>query len=305
MAFIFDTDIFCPPGSGQVAPSYGTDVAIFHLKQLLKAAGWTVPSSSDGITYNPSGDQITSANSGAVAGGMGNDNAWFVVRSPDGHAWCFQRGVGADFSEMGYAISVSRAAGFIGGSPDAVTPPTADDQGILTDLINNFFGFQTPRRYNIGAENVAPYRFWASPLVNNVYENNNGLLVMDTLSACSGPGLDPDPFIYIARIFGGYSRANTPEQRFSRLDQVTNFNASGSNPLNGKDDYTPITYAFSSRGQGYKGNTSMLYATTNQRRPGTTLMKTTPGDLLIIGPDDSGNGAYVVPWNGTLPKRDI
>ena len=55
-------------------------VAIYNLKTTFKAAGWTVPRSSDGTTYNNSGDQISAGTSGA--GGMDNARAWFVIQEP-------------------------------------------------------------------------------------------------------------------------------------------------------------------------------------------------------------------------------
>lgn len=64
--------------------------AIFNLKELLKSAGYQVLSSSDGTTYNSTGDQISSGSSGA--NGMANNRAWFRIRSVDGiNEWVFQR----------------------------------------------------------------------------------------------------------------------------------------------------------------------------------------------------------------------
>ncbi len=71
MAFIFS----------KTYPSTGS-AAIFAFKELLVDAGWTVLPSSDGTTYNASGDQITTGSSGA--GGMANNSAWFRIESPAG-----------------------------------------------------------------------------------------------------------------------------------------------------------------------------------------------------------------------------
>lgn len=96
--------------------------AIFKLKAVLKAAGWTVPSSSDGTTYNSSGDQITVATSGA--GGMANNNAWFVIREPGGRReWCWQRGT----NNQNWRVKYSASARFTGGSPSATRVPSATD----------------------------------------------------------------------------------------------------------------------------------------------------------------------------------
>lgn len=104
--------------------------AIFKLKAVLKAAGWTVPSSSDGTTYNSSGDQITVATSGA--GGMANNSAWFVIREPGGRReWCFQRGT----TNQVWRVKYSALARFTGGSPGATRVPSATDSADANALI--------------------------------------------------------------------------------------------------------------------------------------------------------------------------
>lgn len=103
------------------------DVAnvFFKLKTVLKAAGWTVPSSSDGTTYNSSGDQITTNVAGA--GGMNNNRAWFVIREPGGRReWCFQQVVASN-----YRVKYSALAKFSGGSPSATQVPQASDEQVL------------------------------------------------------------------------------------------------------------------------------------------------------------------------------
>lgn len=103
--------------------------AMFRLKEVLKLAGWTVPESSDGTTYNPAGDQITTGAAGA--GGMNNDNAWFVVEEPSGaggRQWCFQCVLAA--SEQ-WRIKLSAATGFGIGNPSATQVPQAVDEVVL------------------------------------------------------------------------------------------------------------------------------------------------------------------------------
>jgi len=104
----------------------GGTIAIFKLKELLKSAGWTVPSSSDGLTYNASGDQITHSSSGA--NGIANAGSWFRIRDPgDSHEWCFQYG-----SPSGsWRIKISPLDRFVGGSPGATQVPSATDGKIL------------------------------------------------------------------------------------------------------------------------------------------------------------------------------
>jgi len=68
----------------------------FRLKQIMVTAGWVVKSSSDGTTFNSTGDQITSANTGA--GGMNNNNAWFRIQDPaGGREFTLQKGGAATY----------------------------------------------------------------------------------------------------------------------------------------------------------------------------------------------------------------
>lgn len=107
------------------SPTTGTE-AIFTLKTVLKAAGWTVPSSSDGTTYNASGDQITHIGSGA--GGLANTGAWFRIRQPDGaREFTFQRGT----TGISWRLKYSAFDLFTGGTPGATQTPSATDEIVL------------------------------------------------------------------------------------------------------------------------------------------------------------------------------
>lgn len=100
---------------------------MYQLKELLKTAGWTVQSSSDGTTYNASGDQITSGGSGA--GGMANTNAWFRIRSPAGASnpeFTVQRGTG----NTAWRVKFSQSNAFTGGSPGATQTPSATNERV-------------------------------------------------------------------------------------------------------------------------------------------------------------------------------
>jgi hypothetical protein len=307
MAFIFETNIWLG-NAGDVSS------ALFHLKEQLKLAGWTVPQSSDGITYNPTGDQIT-VETRDVPGGI-NFTAWFVVQSPEGHAWMFWDNIPPYATETIWTVRVSRA-GFTGGSPDANTPPSATDEGTLSSGLSG-----NALRYNIGAEDTDQYRFWASPLHSDDVVNTGCVVMMDTLAPTVGAALDPDPFVYVLCSGGeiipfGYTRTDTTDERFARLNmlaygeisgqalwpglpQYAYAAGSGSNQYNGKDDLAAVVYgAISNRGQGSKGISTMLRYTSNNRNPGTVLTKTTPGDLITIG------SSLIAPWNGSLPKRDV
>lgn len=96
--------------------------SIFILKQTLKSAGWTVPCSSNGTTYNSTGDEIS------TTADLETSSAWFVIEDPAGQRqFCFQRGA----TDLLWRILVSDSSKFTGGSPSATRVPDASDQGVL------------------------------------------------------------------------------------------------------------------------------------------------------------------------------
>jgi len=172
-------------------------VAIYNLKTLLKLVGWTVPRSSDGSTYNSSGDQISSGGSGA--GGMDNARAWFIVQAPSGgKQFCFQRQntVGAN-SSYPWRMKYSRNVGFSGGSPSAtVTPSAADEQILLgagTDASPTFatlFATTTDGgfRHQLLADNANGYSFASFAWVNASALPTHGFLFDSLTSPASADG---------------------------------------------------------------------------------------------------------------------
>lgn len=106
-------------------------VAVFDLKEfLVNTGGWVVLSSSDGTTYNSSGDEITHGSTGA--GGLDNASAWFRMRDPDAeYEVTVQRGTGG--APNNFRVKWTRAT-FNAGSPGAIRTPTtadADDEYVL------------------------------------------------------------------------------------------------------------------------------------------------------------------------------
>lgn len=163
MAMIFNDGV---GSSLNQTPATGA-VAMFLLKRLLKQAGWTVPRSSDGSTYNSSGDQISSGSSGA--NGMDNAKAWFVIQQPgSSRSFCIQRNsvTGADSSKS-WRIKYSKGAGFTSGSPGILQTPSATDEVILfgsgTDASPTygvvFYYGDGLMRFHCCAEDAAPYGF--------------------------------------------------------------------------------------------------------------------------------------------------
>jgi hypothetical protein len=135
---------------------------VFKLKTALKASGWVVKSSSDGTTYNATGDQITS--SGTGAGGLKRLSAWFRIQSPagaGGREFLFQVDQGTTSGWVG-TISYSASAGFSGGTPDATNTPTATDAVSFASGVwgYNANGAGGTIRCHVIVDNAAPYG-WA------------------------------------------------------------------------------------------------------------------------------------------------
>ncbi len=103
---------------------------LFILKSTLVSAGWVVKSSSDGLTYNATGDQITS--SGTGAGGIRNNSAWFRIQCPTtdsvNREFTFQV---QPTAFLNWRVKYSYNAGFTGGSPAILTTPFATDEKFI------------------------------------------------------------------------------------------------------------------------------------------------------------------------------
>jgi hypothetical protein len=151
---------------------------LFQLFTVMKAAGWTDVSDSDGVSPYTLGQHgtITSGNSGA--GGLNNNTSWIVLESPAGAGGpqvLFQNAAGVPGSlwssgDIAWIGLYSPSAGFTGGSPSMTVAPTASDQyGFLAFLSNGtgsqWFNYHTTEgstRYSAAANDVAPYAFWAA-----------------------------------------------------------------------------------------------------------------------------------------------
>ena len=184
MAFQFNVNL--TPGTNAEA--------VYRFKEHLKAQGWTVPRSSDGTTYNSSGDQITGFGSGA--GGMANTNAWFVIQSPTlSKQFCIQRGS----SNITWRIKYSRAAGFTT-APSATITPSSTDQAVTlgagsdaSPTFLNPFGTDGTYRFHIGADNGAPHGFYAVGITNGTGAIQSVMLFDPT--GASSPTEDLDPWV--------------------------------------------------------------------------------------------------------------
>lgn len=110
------------------ATQLGHQSVLFSMKSCQVAAGWQVKCSSDGTTFNPTGDQITHLGTGA--GGLSNHNAWYVIEEPGAgrRQWCVQSSAAG---AMQARFKYSALAKFIGGTPTAQRTPAAADERIM------------------------------------------------------------------------------------------------------------------------------------------------------------------------------
>jgi hypothetical protein len=298
--------------------------AIYQLKQGLKNAGWTVPRSSDGTTYNASGDQITSGSSGA--NGMANNNAWFVVKSPsvDGYEreFCIQRMSTNLLWRIKYAVSST----FSGGSPSATQVPSASDEALVhgggTDSSptgSGLFSTDSTYRYHFiygGLEESYSFYSFGYPLGGG---NSNHSFMFDRCSLNTFAPEDLDPFVIyssntsnLISTLSGLStckcwyKKNLSGQIFQNVAVSDYVNSSGSslyvgllgtNAWNGKDDGLPVFYGrnvASGGTPGFKGISRHLYLKCAARSTGDTISVVTSKDKIYLND-------LILPWNGTSP----
>jgi len=182
-------------------------LAMYEFKTLLKGAGWIVPLSSDGITYNGSGDQITGGNTGA--GGMNNNNAWFVLKQPAA-VDSYQRQIlfFRAANTANWWVQYSTSAGFTGGG--ATTPPTATDaQNLLgtSTTGGQMFNTEGNIRWHVMADNASPYTFYAVAYIIGG-SNVSTFLMCDRMLAGSFQAADADPYVWMTSGYNSFGNRN-------------------------------------------------------------------------------------------------
>jgi hypothetical protein len=311
-------------------------IAMLNIKTALKAAGWTVLKSSDGLTFNATGDQIT--HGGAGAGGMLNSKAWFVIQQP---AAVFGGQRQLSFQLLGVTTSVwanfrikySYNAGFVTGSPAILVTPSASDELLLmgsgTDAApgtsgaictgQSSYGTTAPQRQHVVCNNASPYEFYSFS-----HLQGGGMASMaiccDPMLAGSFDAADVDPYIWYFdgdvspftfaanSVRGSFKRGLTGAlwSTFYPINYITNSaNFAGNYGVNAyslKDVLLPI---FFGRGNadttavGIKGQSSLFKWCSNARPTGDTLSILTPSDAICA----MGVSPFSValPWDGTTP----
>lgn len=187
----------------------GSDI-VYRLKTALVASGWTVTKSSDGTTYNSTGDQIT--HTGTGAGGIKNARAWFVIRQPgtNQREFCIQRSSDASTLNYNWRIKYSGgpSTGFVGGTPSATQVPSATDEATLlgggTDASPTFSNWFTANETILIKSNI---------LVGDASSNYNFLMF------CHAPQ-GPSATLYNYSRYGALG-----------IDAVTNYSVGDPDPV--------------------------------------------------------------------------
>lgn len=290
---------------------------MYNIKERLKSSGWTVPSSSDGTTYNASGDQITSSGSGA--GGLANSLAWFRVRDPAGvREFTFQR---SSSDNTSWRVKYSAAAKFSGGSPSATVTPYATDEAICvgggTDAsptMGTFYTTDGSYRQHLMADNAAPYGWYSVVYVNGTGAECQGSLMMDPMTGA--PGSDSDSVvIFVATNSTSFSAGTTSthltghsgpgkawyqfgtgSQAFQSVcglmyhgyttaNVMISPNSVGVNPHSGNDDLLPLPWVRASTmsgPNGFKGFSSFMRWNGVSRTTGTTFTTSATRDRFVV-----------------------
>ncbi len=308
MSFLFDVNTRTATGAETV----------YKLKTLLKSVGWTVPSSSDGTTYNSSGDQITTGSSGA--GGMANSNSWYRIQDPLGvRELIIQRGT----TNLVYKVKYSGTAKFTGGAPSASVIPTATDEQFLLGSLGSFatwFPADSTYRVHVAASNGDGYGFYMAAISFGVGANSNSgaCLVLDPMINGSYSGLDQDPCIlylranatmFGAEIYGasavgrGWIKKNLAGEGWVAIagcnlrsgSDVVFPSGAGTNPITGKIDAIPIFWCRRNSEVapvGAKGIGSIMKWHSIDCGNGQTFTVDSTSDRIVFG-------LVNLPWNGS------
>jgi hypothetical protein len=253
MGWIWTTGV-APLDSVNVTMAPTTFKSPYTLKAVLKQAGWTVPMSSDGLTYNSTGDQI--AGPGTGAGGWKNEKAWARLRAPDGSFEMTLQWTD-NTTMMRWRIKLS-LAGFTSGTPTVTQTPYASDEYILlgsgTDAAPGYgdWSINGGSYFHVGASTNYPYPFY---LYGGIATDGTIFMRCPLLPGSYVPEVvDPAVTVIYPNIGTGLSYNNLGDspKLYARYRaglsyaQWTPYRALGScisnvvNPYNGLDDLKPM-----------------------------------------------------------------
>lgn len=306
-------------------PATGS-VAVFNIKATGKLATWTVPQSSDGTTYNSSGDQISGSGSGA--NGMANTNAWWVLKWPGSgsKSICVQRGT----TDLVWRVKVSLTNGFVGGTPGISRVPSATDEKILigggTDAsptFNAFFnniangGF----RHSMWFQGAAPWGMWSSAFATGGATPGHGLM-LDHMSVQSYQSGETDPYVWYCSggsaamtsdVTGGVNAAMSVGagilggaggmKAVAPAGLGPGSSGQGGispNAFTGKDDGVPLMWFSTAAPSLFKGWSDIF----NHSVTGTAAATRTTPMAFDVGATVRGRilmGNILLPWDGSTP----
>lgn len=207
MAFLFSSELIVrqnPTITG--AGFFKAHQTLFCLKERLKAAGWTVLASSDGLTYFPASDGITLNQSGTGPGSVGNPRCWIRIRQPSGGVapYAGVREFTFQTTDTFGSFRVKYSSlGFTGGSPSILDTPSAADEQIImgsgTDASPNgvtftsFGGNHGTLGVHIAAGGASEGFSWA--MVVRSIPDQVYVVFFDAMKAISSPAQDVDPYV--------------------------------------------------------------------------------------------------------------
>lgn len=318
MAYQYVTDILVD----QAVPADICNL-FFQWKEHLVDQGWTVLRSSDGTTYNASGDQIT------TAANLNNNRAWFEIQSP-GAEVTFIVQAETTSSRRSWRVKVTAAAaGFSGGSPAATVTGSATSEHLLVGTgsdaspgFTSLFVSSGVIRAFIKADDAAPYGFlmggWSSGVGLASLHFSLDPMVTDSFPAgdefpyslfLGGPSsgtsyfsesvfINASPGLHkpITRFNTGAAWLHAPACTF-RDGSGTLTNAVGTHEVTVTD--TPLPFAYARRVAlgtlgSFKGFSSLFRLTLGTRATSDTMTVVTARDYIVLGD-------MITPWNGSIP----
>ena len=307
-------------------------IAMFEIKELLVAQGWTVLASGDGdALYGAASDILTSGDGDGtplVAGSFANPKAWFRIGHPDTvREFTIQHST-AGANDYQFRIKFSFAAGFTGGTPGISQTASAADEVVVkgggTDaaptMVTIWASANGSWRLKAGADDAAPHNMWAYGWANGAFTGvASGCLQIETLSqlqATDGDGtwirassanplystLWSDSSIDAGYAFVAAAVPTTWTQCgayvFYSDSAIVIPSSQTTNPITRDDDMFPIFFGRkgSAASPGFKGVSTQMKWGGVRRKVGETL-STVAGaqDRICVGDIN-------LPWNGTDPS---
>jgi hypothetical protein len=320
MPFNFVKNITVASGNGCAA--------IYNLKTALKANGWTVESSGDGLAaYGSSTDVITSSGSGA--NGLDNTSSWFRLRmttAQDGYnrEFLIQRGSASTSWDIKYSVLA-----FSGGTPSATSAPTStDEQVVISSSTAIFAGAETV--FICAGNSTEKNQFYLIG-VDSTSKAVKTIFALDRLLANTYPSVEKDPYIVWINSGGttidllaqnisvgtnenqlfacGWLGKGTATGAFKKLMGYTYRDGSGnylhansrtgygSNSLDGYISTLPIVMGRNNNyttPRGAKGASTLFQWHSASTTWGTTFTQVSFRDRVVFGDVNA-------PWDGSAP----